>query len=542
MKYLLMPILAVAFLMPGCGPQVDREYSETMRARVEQFKEVTLTTDLSWLSENEREIIRILMDVADIMDDIFWAQSYGDKDALMEYIVDDHARRYAEIHYGPWDRLAGNTPFVAGFEDKPLGANFYPIDMTREEFEAWDDPSKRSLYTLIRRDLNGDLISIPYSEAYREQHQEAASLMRKAAGLADDPGLKKYLELRADALLSNEYQESDFAWMAMKDSNIDFIVGPIENYEDRKFGYKAAHEAFILVKDLEWSAQLEKFNAMLPDLQAALPVDQAYKREVPGTDADINVYYAIYYAGDCNAGSKTIAINLPNDEEVQLQVGSRKLQLKNSMKAKFDEILVPISEMLIAEDQRKHITFDAFFENTTFHEVAHGMGINNTITGQGTVREALRDSYAIIEEAKADILGLHLVTRLYEMGEISSGEIMDNYVTFLAGIFRSSRFGASSAHGRANMMRFNYFEREGAFVRHDNGTYSVDFEKMKEAVITSVKQILVIQGDGDYDAAASLIRDDGFMVEHLQADLDRVNEANIPVDIVFVQGRDVLGL
>ena len=542
MKYLLMPILAVAFLMPGCGPQVDREYSETMRARVEQFKEVTLTTDLSWLSENEREIIRILMDVADIMDDIFWAQSYGDKDALMEYIVDDHARRYAEIHYGPWDRLAGNTPFVAGFEDKPLGANFYPIDMTREEFEAWDDPSKRSLYTLIRRDLNGDLISIPYSEAYREQHQEAASLMRKAAGLADDPGLKKYLELRADALLSNEYQESDFAWMAMKDSNIDFIVGPIENYEDRKFGYKAAHEAFILVKDLEWSAQLEKFNAMLPDLQAALPVDQAYKREVPGTDADINVYYAIYYAGDCNAGSKTIAINLPNDEEVQLQVGSRKLQLKNSMKAKFDEILVPISEMLIAEDQRKHITFDAFFENTTFHEVAHGMGINNTITGQGTVREALRDSYAIIEEAKADILGLHLVTRLYEMGEISSGEIMDNYVTFLAGIFRSSRFGASSAHGRANMMRFNYFEREGAFVRHDNGTYSVDFEKMKEAVITSVKQILVIQGDGDYDAAASLIRDDGFMVSHLQSDLDRVNEANIPVDIVFVQGRDVLGL
>ncbi len=542
MKYVFMTVLALALMMPGCGPQVDREYSEMMRTRVEQFKEVTLTTDLSWLSENEREIIRILMDVADIMDDIFWSQAYGDKDVLMEYIVDDNARRYAEIHYGPWDRLAGNTPFVAGFEDKPFGANFYPVDMTREEFEAWDEPSKRSLYTLIRRNQHGDLISIPYSEAYRDQHEEAAALMRKAAGLANDPGLKHYLEQRAEALLSNEYQESDFAWMAMKESNIDFVVGPIENYEDRMFGYKAAHEAFILVKDLEWSAQLEKFNAMLPDLQASLPVDQAYKNEVPGTDADINVYYAIYYAGDCNAGSKTIAINLPNDEEVQLEVGSRKLQLKNSMKAKFDEILVPIANMLIAEEQRKHITFDAFFENTTFHEVAHGMGVKNTITGSGTVREALRDAYSIIEEAKADILGLHLVTQLYEMGEISSGEVMDNYVTFLAGIFRSSRFGASSSHGRANMMRFNYFEREGAFVRLENGTYSVDFEKMKDAVTSSVKQVLVIQGDGDYDAAATLIRDDGFMADHLTADLERVNEANIPIDIVFVQGKDVLGL
>lgn len=537
-----MTVLAAVFFFAGCDPQVNKEYSETMRTSLEQFEEVTLTTDLSWLSENEREVIRILMEVSDIMDGIFWMQAYGDKEALMEYIQDENARKYALIQYGPWDRLGGNAPFISGFDDKPLGANFYPVDMTREEFEAWDEPSKRSLYTLIRRDGDGNLTAIPYAEAYKKQHEKAASLMRRAAGLAPDPGFKQYLEKRAEALLTNEYQESDFAWMAMKESNIDFVVGPIETYEDRMFGYKAAHEAFVLVKDPEWSKQLEKFNAMLPDMQAALPVPQAYKSEVPGTDADINVYDAIYYAGDCNAGSKTIAINLPNDEEVQLQVGSRKLQLKNSMKAKFDGILVPIADLLIDEGQHKHITFDAFFENTTFHEVAHGMGIKNTINGRGTVREALRDAYSIIEEAKADILGLHLVTQLYEQGEISSGEIMDNYVTFLAGIFRSSRFGASSSHGRANMMRFNYFEREGAFVRNENGTYRVNFEKMKEAVESSVEQILLIQGDGDFDAAADLIRDDGYMEENLRTDLERVEEKNIPVDIVFNQGMDVLGL
>ena len=542
MKYLLTPILVVVFFLPGCVPQVDGDYSETMKAKTEQFKEVTLTTDLSWLSANEREMIHILMDVADIMDGIFWMQSYGDRDALMAMIDDDYARRYAKIHYGPWDRIDGNRAFVPGFDDKLPGANFYPVDITRDEFEAWDEPAKTSLYTLIRRNMDGDLVAVPYSQAYREQHEKAASLMRQAAALADDPGLRNYLEMRADAFRSDDYQPSDFAWMAMKDNNIDFVVGPIENYEDRLYGYKAAHEAFILVKDLAWSARLDKYNAMLPELQAALPVPPAYKSEVPGTDADINVYYAIYYAGDCNAGTKTIAINLPNDEEVQLKAGSRKLQLKNSMKAKFDEILVPISNLLIHEGQRKYISFDAFFENVTFHEVAHGMGINNTINGMGTVREALRQSYSVIEEAKADMLGLYLVTKLYEMGEIDSGEVMDNYVTFLAGIFRSTRFGASSAHGRANMMQFRHFEREGAFIKQEDGTYRVDFENMKNAVALMVEKILTLQGNGDFDAATALIDADGIMPDHLREDLDRVNKAGIPVDIVFKQGRGVLGI
>ncbi len=534
-------MMAIGF--HACAPQPDNdEFTEQMKERVDNFEEVTLSTDLSWLSENEREIIRILMEAADIMDDIFWMQSYGDKDALLDNIDNPYAKEYVKINYGPWDRLEANTAFINGYDDKPLGANFYPSDMTREEFEAWDEPAKTSLYTLIRRDEEGNLKAIPYSEAYKEQHEEAARLMRKAAELAEDPGLKNYLQVRAEALLTDDYQPSDFAWMEMKESNIDFIVGPIENYEDRLFGHKAAHEAFILVKDLEWSEQLEKFNDMLPQLQAGLPVAPEYKAEEPGTDADMNVYYAIYYAGDCNAGTKTIAINLPNDPHIHLTVGSRKLQLKNSMKAKFDQILVPITEILIDESQRDHITFDAFFENTTFHEVAHGMGVKETITGKGSVREALQEYYSAIEEAKADIMGLYLVTQLYEMGEITSGEVMDNYVTFFAGIFRSSRFGASSAHGMANMLNMKYFADNEAFVYQDDGTYKVNFEEMKTAVSSLLEKILIIQGDGDYETAKKWVEEDGVMTDQLRQNLEQVNATDIPIDIVFNQGKEVLGL
>ena len=534
-------MIMLSILLAGCNSE-EKKLTEEMKANLAKFKEVTLTTDLGWLTSQEREIIGILTDVAAIMDDIYWKEAYGDREELFAQIENEYAKDYVRIHYGPWDRLNGNAPFIPGFGEKPAGARFYPEDMTVEEFEAWDDPAKTSLYTIIRRDPEGKLMAVPYSEAFQEEHSRAATLMNRAAGLAEDEGLKKYLTMRADALLTNEYQPSDFAWMEMKNSNIDFVVGPIENYEDALFGYKAAHEAFVLVKDPEWSARLAKYNAMLPDLQVGLPVAPEYKAEKPGTDADMNVYDAIYYAGDCNAGSKTIAINLPNDPEIHLAVGSRKLQLKNSMKAKFDNILMPIAERLIDESQRQHITFDAFFENTTFHEVSHGMGVKNTINGKGPVREALKEQYSALEEAKADIMGLYLVTKLYEMGEITSGEVMNNYVTFFAGIFRSSRFGASSAHGKANMLSMKYFADNGAFMLQDNGYYKVNLDEMKAAVVSLVEKILTVQGDGDYEAAKTWVEGDGVMTEDLRAALDRVNAAGIPVDIVFKQGKEVLGL
>jgi hypothetical protein len=312
-------------------------------------------------------------------------------------------------------------------------------------------------------------------------------------------------------------------------------------YEDQLFGNKAAHEAYVLVKDQEWSKRLAHFIAYLPELQKGLPVDEAYKKETPGTDSDLNAYDVVYYAGDCNAGSKTIAINLPNDEEVQLQKGTRRLQLKNAMKAKFDKIMLPISEVLIDSSQRNHVTFDAFFANTMFHEVAHGLGIKNTINGKGTVRTALKELSSALEEGKADILGLYMIQQLNAKGELTN-DFKDNMVTFMAGIFRSVRFGASSAHGRANMVRFNFFKENGAFTRNEDGTYKVNFEKMQVAMKDLSNLILTLQGNGDYDGAAKLVAEKGIISSELQSDLDRLEDANIPVDVVFEQGVNVLGL
>ncbi len=516
------------------------------------YATVRLTTDLSKLTDKQRQMIPLLIQAAKEMDDVFWMQASGDFRLKIPDLPSPEIKRHATINYGPWDRLKGNEPFVEGVGPKPLGSSFYPPDMTREKFEKYikDNPEQKTdlehQYTIVRRNDFGDapmLLATPYAKAFAKQVQTASKLLKQAAALAEDGGLQKYLSLRADALLSDEYQTSDLAWMDMKSNIIDIVIGPIENYEDRLFGYKSAHEAYVLVKDKEWSDRLAHYAQLLPDLQRRLPVQIAYKKEMPGTDSDLNAYDVIYYAGDCNAGSKTIAINLPNDEEVQLKKGTRRLQLKNAMRAKYDKILLPIADVLIAKDQRKHITFDAFFGNTMFHEVAHGLGIKNTINGKGTVRQAMKDQASALEEGKADILGLYMVTRMFEDGVLKEGEVMDNYVTFLAGIFRSVRFGAASAHGRANMLRFNYFAEAGAFSRDaETGAYRVNMEKMQTAMTELSRLILNLQGDGDYDGAVQLMKEKGIVGADLQADLDRLSKANIPVDVVFEQGSEVLGL
>jgi Peptidase family M49 len=512
--------------------------------RPEAYANVVLTADLSSLSDAQREMIVLLVQASQIMDDLFWQQAFRDgHDAWLESIGDAETRHYARINYGPWDRLANDRPFMEGYGEKPAGANFYPEDMARGEFEAADLPGKTSLYTLIRRNEAGELTVVPYHEAYAEELGEAAELLLQAAALAEHQGFAEYLRLRAEALVTDVYQPSDLAWLDVKTNPIELVIGAIETYEDQVFGYKAAFEAFVLVKDMEWSQELARFAEFLPELQQGLPVPRELKAETPGTDADLNAYDAVYYAGHGNAGSKTIAINLPNDEEVQLRKGTRRLQIKNAMQAKFDEILVPIADMLIAEEQRPHVTFDAFFANTMFHEVAHGLGIKNTINGKGTVREALLDVAGAMEEGKADILGLYMITRLSEKGEMGEIDLRDNYVTFVASIFRSIRFGASSAHGRANMVRFNFLADRGAIVRDpESGSYRVDFERMQEAMTDLSTLLLTLQGNGDYQGAVKLLKEKGVVGERLQGDLDRLAEAGIPVDIEFEQGLEVLGL
>lgn len=540
-------LIVIALFIFSCNStpkkEITMQINKEIKNKADEFVLFKLTTDLSVLTEKEKQMLPILFEAANIMEDIYWEEAFGNREDLFAESLDEYTEKFIKLNYGPWERLKNNEPFLKEFGAKPSGANFYPHDLTKAEFEVWNDDNKTSLYTLIRRGEDGTLKSIPYHIAFEKQVQKAANLLQKAAVLAEDGGLKNYLEKRAEALLTDEYYESDVAWMEMKNNTIEFIIGPIENYEDQLYGYKAAHESFILIKDKNWSEKLEKYAALLPGLQKNLPCEPVYKNESPGVDSDMNVYDAIYYAGDCNAGSKTIAINLPNDEEVRNTKGSRKLQLKNSMQAKFDKILIPISKLLIAEDQQQHVKFDAFFENTMFHEVSHGLGLGNTIDKSSTVREALKDTYSSMEEGKADILGLWCVYQLNEMGELGEKDMMDNFVTFMAGIFRSVRFGAASAHGKANMMRFYYFEEKGAFSRDEtSGTYRVDFEKMKQAMFDLSATILKIQGDGDYESAKSLIEEKGFIREALQNDLNRIGQAGIPRDIVFEQGADVLGL
>ena len=507
----------------------------------DKYAEYTLTTDIGHLSEGELEMLGLLFEAADIMEDLFWRENYGDKEELMNRIGDNaDLRKMASITYGAWDGLDGNKPFVEGIGEKPAGAQFYPIDMTEEEWEAFDDPDKNSQYTMIVRDENGKLKCVWYHEYFAEQIEKAASLLDQASELAGDKEFATYLKLRAKALRTDDYLESDMQWMDVRNNNIDMVIGPIENYTDARYGIKASHEAFILIKDQEWTKQLARYAAYVPELQKQLPVPEEYKKEVPGADLDLAAYDAVYYAGDCNANSKTIAINLPNDERVQLKRGTRKLQLKNSMQAKFDKILVPIAKELMTPESMGHIKFDAFFANVMFHETAHGMGIKNTITGKGTVREALGNQYSAIEEAKADVLGLYLVTKLAEMGVYTNTSMEDNYTTFMAGIFRSVRFGAASAHGKANMLTFNYFQNEGAFTRDENGLYAIDFEKMKVAVEKLAGDILQCQGNGDYEAAKAWMGEMSVIKPELQADLDRVNKSGIPTDIYFNMGPQVL--
>ena len=533
----LLGVATVASTLFSCSTQ---QQESPMKAKVEEYAHVELKSDLvNNLNDKEKELVKIFFQVGEITDDLFWQQTFGDKSQL-DTITDSYAKEFAMIHYGAWDRLDNNKPFLAGYGEKPAVCNYYPHDITAEEFDAFEDANKNSWYTVIRRNEDGSLKSVWYHEAYAEEIGRICALLEKAVTLAEDPGLENYLEKRIEAFKTDDYLESDLAWMDMKDSKIDFVTGPIESYDDKFQETKASYESFILLKDEARSKDLAKFVAMLPALQKELPCAPEYMTFVPGTSSDLNVYDAVYYAGDCNAGSKTIAINLPNDERVHALKGTRRLQLRNSMKAKFDKILMPIGQLIVTPEQQKYLNFDAFFWNVTFHEVAHGLGVKQTINTNESVDAVMGTEKTSWEEAKADILGLFMVTKLIEMGEITNITAEDAIATYIAGILRSVRFGAASSHGKANMMCFNYMEKAGAFSRDAKGQYVIDFGKAKEAMNGWAALILQTQGDGNVEFATKYRAENGGITPALQADLDKINGAGIPRDITFIQGADIL--
>jgi hypothetical protein len=517
------------------------ESKDYISQKLAGYASVRLTTDLNHLHDSDKKVIPLLIEAAKIMDTLFWLQTYGNPDSLLNATKDEKTKQFILVNYGPWDRLNNDTPFIAGVGPKPHGANFYPHDMTKEELEKSNVTDKMGQYSIILRDSAGKLFSQPYHIAYQDYLERAANYLKEAAKLTTNSEFQRFLRLRAIALESDDFDPSDIAWMDMKTNPIDIIIGPIENYEDGLYNTRNAYESYILIKDTAWSRRLSKYVAMLPELQKGLPVDQKYKNETPGSSSQLAAFDVVYYAGHGNSGGKTIAVNLPNSEILQKSKGTRRSQLKNAMRAKFDKIMMPITQELIDPSQLGQVQFDAFFAIVMFHEVAHGLGIKNLVQGKGTVRSALQEQGSWLEEAKADILGLYMVSKLVEKGELP-GPIENYFTTFMAGILRSVRFGAGEAHGKANMLCFNFFQEKGAFEKTSEGHYKVNYEKFRAAMNELSSVILTLQGNGDKAGVASLQQSKARVNPDLQKDLDRLQKKGIPVDVVFEQGASVLGL
>jgi hypothetical protein len=517
-----------------------------LEERAEAYARVDITPDLTGLSETERAVLDELVAAGRIMDDMFHVQATPCYDVLASRVrayrgADREAlKRYFAINYGPWDRRMHHEAFVGGFE-RPEGANFYPQDLTRADRDliSASDSGLDGLFTMVRRDMDGELVAIPYSEFFAPGLAQAATHLRNAAELTDNASLAAFLVARADAFLTDDYYQSDLLWMDI-DARVEATIGPYEVYEDGLFGYKAAFEAFITVTDPEQSSQLARFKDELPWLEANLPLPEEDKNLDRGSESPIRVVDLVYSGGDTRAGIQTIAFNLPNDERVREAKGSKKVLLRNVMNAKFEKILQPIAQVVMAEDQIDLVNAESFFMHTLWHEMSHGLGPGTiTIDGEETeVRLQLKDTYATIEEAKADVMGMWDILKLEGAGrDYFPADIRRlQPATFLAGMFRSVRFGINEAHGQANAIQFNYLLDNGA-ISHDaaTGRFQVNFDRFLPALELLLNEILVMQAAGDYAAAQALIERYAHMPPVLAAALDKLDA--IPVDIEPVFGH-----
>ena len=535
-----------------------------LKKKLRQYVPVRITVDESILTNKDKQIIKKLVQAANIMDVLFWKQAspqgleWRRKLARTKTPVARLLFHYLMINYGPWDRLADFEPFI-GEEAKPLGGSFYPLDMTKEEFDTWiaehpdQEAAFKSNFTVIKRDGEG-LKAVPYSEEYKRELGAAAKALQDAAALAGDKTLKRYLESRAAAFASNEYMQSDMDWMDL-DSKIEVTIGPYEVYEDRLMGYKAAFEAFVTVRDPEATKLLRTFSKWAGKLEKELPIDDQYKNTNRGKSSPIVVVDLVYSAGDTRAGVQTIAFNLPNDERVREAKGSKKVLLRNIMFAKFEKILRPIAAEVLAEDLLGSLNKEAFFNHTLMHEISHGIGPGKIKDAEGqdtTVGLALREIYPHIEEAKADILGLFNnlllvrkgVEKIHAVEQSKDGEKKTRLskedarkaitATFLAGIFRSVRFGTEEAHGKANLLILNHLVKGGAFVWDATSErYGVDWEKLEGAVEVCAKDLLMIEALGDYEAGKAFIAEYGRRTPELETVLGKFVELPIDVEPVF---------
>ncbi len=503
-----------------------RKVSEYAIVKIEQ-------PDLSDITDNGKEVLNLYRFIADEIDAIYWEQYYGCKDSLLNEITDPFQKLYAKINYGPWDRFTGKS-FVEGYADRLPGAGFYPADMTREEFDAWDNPDKNSPYTLIRRAEDGSLQAVWYHDAFRERLDRIQSYLIAASGITIKPSVSKYLQAKAQALMTDNYYESALAWLDMDDSKMDLVIGPNETADDQLLGIKRSYEAFVLLKNMARTEELMKYVSRIEEFQQDLPGDSAFKTFQPGTGSNIFSCNALYYAGKANAGVKVIALNLPYDADVQRDRGTRTILLENIINAKYNHIINPTGQVLLESDYIEHLSQNAFFWNIVFREVAHGLGVKETVNGKGSVEDALGRTALTFEEIKANAAGILLVCKLqnhYDIHDLFTKE--DALTTFFASLVRSERFGDGSALGRANIIIYNYLQEAGAFQRKESGRYILDFAKMEAALSDLTALVLKTQATGDKEFALDFEQRYSKLNDNYSTDLMNLGLEKIPADIRF---------
>ena len=507
------------------------------------FAPVEIRASLANLPEHERRALARIVAAARVMDGIFLEQVWsGNPSLLLQLLRDQTPRSRARLNFfltnkGPWSRLEDNRPFIPGVPPKPAGASYYPADVSKDEVEAWLSGLSETqrmvatgFFTTIRRGPDGELIAVPYSVEYQGPLAVAATHLREGARLTTQPTLARYLEGRADAFASNDYYASDVAWMEL-DASIEPTIGPYEVYEDEWFNFKAAFEAFVAIRDDAETTRLARFGNYLQELEDHLPIDPTCRNPTLGTLAPIRVVNAIFTAGDANSGVQTAAFNLPNDERVVQEMGSKRVMLKNVQEAKFGTVLVPISSIALPPGDRSDVSFDAFFTHILMHELLHGLGPHSiSVAGrQSTVRQELQETYSTIEEAKADISGLWALHYLIDRGEIDRVLERSIYTTFLASTFRSIRFGINEAHGRGVAIQLYTFLDAGAVTVGPDGTFSVDHTKIRAAVEHLTRRLMMIQAQGNYEEARVVLDTLGVIRPAVQQVLDRLR--SVPVDI-----------
>jgi hypothetical protein len=501
---------------------------------VDDYALVTIPVpDLTGITDNGKEVLNLYRKAADEVDKIYWQQNFGDKEALMSSLTSDSEKQYAEINYGPWDRISGE-PFLPGYGVKPAGAGFYPSDMSAEEFLSWNNPDKNSPYTLVRRTADGSLETVWYHDAYSESIGKINGYLQRAADVTIKESVRNYLLKMTEGLQTDDYYESYKAWLEMNDSKMDLVIGPIEAVDDALYGTKASYGAYVLLKNLQRTEELDALSSRMQEFQKMLPGDPANHDFVPGAESDIFSCNVLYCSGYTNAGFKVIGINFPYDAKVQEELGTRTIIFDNIIREKFNRTVHPVGSCLLEDEYQPHVDASAFYWLIVFREVAKGLGVKETVNGKGTVAEALGNEALVLEKAKSNVIGTWLCAQeaaAYHIAALFQKE--DVLTTFVTNTIRSARFGAADPTGVANIIVYNYLLKNKAIIWNASGRYSIDYDKTWSALETLGAEILRIQAHGDIEAANDFISEFGVAGLESQSDKRVLERAGIPVDIRF---------